>query len=380
MSHFHPAKNYTFSDLHALLEQQVSLKTALKQVCPGPNPGDPDYVLYSYKSITTADWKGSPVLGLARGIVLDLANKTIVALPFEKFFNHYEHPPACRYKTWTITSIETKFDGSLGIGFYDARYGAWRICTRGSFKSSQARWGETMFLACPNLDKLDKDVTWLFEIICEESHVVVQYEEDHLRLLSGYRVSTFEQLSRSDVEKAAEVLQLPIVEQLPIISTSSIIEELLPSFRGIDCEGVVVQFMTPEGTFERRKFKGENYKALHAAKSDVSRARVLTVMSTAGDVDEAMKVITSFSTHMPEEHTDLILNWAKQIACNFEEFTLKLKADQDATAEMDPKTLGLTIKNPDKEDFVFQLPTQLRALLFSTRRGNSPAAKIWANC
>lgn len=66
--HHHPAKQWSFDELHGALEDCVTKGAAHRRVCKGTDPEHPEYVLYSYKSITTADWRGMPALALARGI------------------------------------------------------------------------------------------------------------------------------------------------------------------------------------------------------------------------------------------------------------------------------------------------------------------------
>lgn len=376
-SHHHPAKKYTFAELHHALEDCVAKGAAHKRVCRGTNPDHPEYVLYSYKSITTADWAGMPALALARGIVLCPETETIEALPFEKFFNHNEHPPKCNYRTWTIEAVENKYDGSLGIAYYDSRFEQWRMITRGSFVSPQSEQGQTMLLRLDGLDDLDREVTWMFEIICRESYVVVKYDHEHLRLLSGYNKNTFAEIQHADLAAVAERLKVPIAERLMFESLDAIHEYLKVS-NGLDTEGCVVRFRRPDGMMERRKIKGANYKALHAAKSDISRARVHTIMSTSSDAETALATVREYTIHQPEEHTKVITDWAQEILDTFQALYTAFETDLDSTKEMSPKELGLAIKDDTHN---FKLPQKLRRLLFTGHKtGVVPATKLWEHC
>ena len=84
----------------------------------------------------------------------------IVARPFKKFFNYDEHKPEDIPNEDYV--VYEKMDGSLGILFnYENE---WIMTTRGSFTSPQAIKGKELLGKYP-LDKLNKNNTYLFEII-----------------------------------------------------------------------------------------------------------------------------------------------------------------------------------------------------------------------
>lgn len=120
--------------------------------------------------------------------MIDPAKKKIAALPFPKFFNHNEYPPAQGYvgDDYKIVSTEIKYDGSLGIAFWDEYDNQWSMITLKSFSIEQVRLGidalEKLLssrLSNSNIggeeELLSKANTYLFEIICPESKVVVMY-------------------------------------------------------------------------------------------------------------------------------------------------------------------------------------------------------------
>lgn len=376
--HYHPAKDYSFADLFSALEDCVTQGAAIRRTCKGTDPEHPEYTLYSYKSITTANWRETPALALARGIVLCEETQTIEVLPFEKFFNHNEHPPKCKYRTWTVEAVEDKYDGSLGIAFFDKRLDEWRMITRGSFISPQSAWGQTELHKLPGLVGLDRDVTWMFEIICEKSRVVVQYETEHLRLLSGYNTKTFQEIPRDELERVAASLGVPVAERLDHLQSLDAVHDHLKESHGLETEGYVVRFRRPDGVMERRKVKGASYKALHAALSDISRARVHSIMIFAPDAKTALTTVQAYAVHQPEEHTKVILDWAQEIADKFDELHTAFAADMKSTGDMSQKELGLAIKNSTHD---FKLPTKLQRLLFTARKSSSiPVGKLWEHC
>lgn len=131
-----------------------------------------DLTLFKYTIDTHIKDLWNPVNRLARGIILR-TDGTIIARPFEKFFNLGEKPetelknlPNEPYEIWEKT------DGSCGIGHYiDDK---WKLATPGSFESEQAIEG-TKILYEYNLAALPLDCTPLFEIIYPENRIVVDY-------------------------------------------------------------------------------------------------------------------------------------------------------------------------------------------------------------
>lgn len=93
-----------------------------------------------------------------RGLVTN-SKGDIVARPFKKFFNYEEYKPEDIPNEEYV--VYEKMDGSLGILFY---YNEWILATRGSFTSPQAIKGKEILKKYP-LEKLDKNNTYLFEII-----------------------------------------------------------------------------------------------------------------------------------------------------------------------------------------------------------------------
>lgn len=100
----------------------------------------------------------------ARGLVVDKEGN-ILARPFQKFFNFEEHDPSEIDMSLEYEIFE-KVDGSLIILFYYEPHMQWIVASRGSFISEQALEAQKMLNAKLNiLDKLNKNFTYLFEII-----------------------------------------------------------------------------------------------------------------------------------------------------------------------------------------------------------------------
>lgn len=114
-------------------------------------------IIWNYSQATQYEGKWDEITLQCRGLVTD-DKGNVVARPFKKFFNMEEgkHTPTKEFEVYE------KMDGSLIIIFwYD---GGWVVASRGSFTSEQAIKGREL-LDKYDLDELDKDKTYCFEII-----------------------------------------------------------------------------------------------------------------------------------------------------------------------------------------------------------------------
>jgi RNA ligase len=181
-----------------------------------------------------------------RGLIFD-KNGTIIARPFGKFFNYEEvdNIPNSKFKVFQ------KLDGSLGIVYYYNKQ--WNIATRGSFNSDQAQYArENLMIEYKALiDKLDKNNTYLFEIIYPENRIVVDYNtSQRLVLLGCINTQTGIEIDIDNIEYPDKALTYSFEDFNSIIATQS--EESKD-------EGYVIQF--EDGS--RLKMKYDKYKSLH---------------------------------------------------------------------------------------------------------------------
>lgn len=134
---------------------------------------------YSPDCIYNSAWNTFSLL--ARGLIIDLANDNIVALPFPKFFNHFEKP----IKPTPPLLGREKIDGSLGIVYY---WNGWQVATKGCFDSPLIDAAKSMLVT----DELDERNTYLVEIVHPEFSNVIPYQHRALYMLGAYNLDTFE--------------------------------------------------------------------------------------------------------------------------------------------------------------------------------------------
>jgi RNA ligase len=212
---------------------------------------DGKLVLYNYTNKCIYDKKWNKITLNNRGHVYDAKTGHLIAVAFPKFFNLSELPTS---KSRNLVKKKDyrcyeKLDGSLGIIYHYE--GRWRVNTRGSFNSEQAKEAFDM-LRNYNL-KIPIFFTLLVEIIYPENRIVIDYKNKReLVLLSVYNRITGKELSRKEIEIISHNTGIPIVKEYDLT-----FEEMFEfqKQKNITIEGFVVRFKNGE----RVKIKNIEY-------------------------------------------------------------------------------------------------------------------------
>ena len=227
-----------------------------------------------------AQWERhwTPLTLACRGLIVDSAGK-IQARPFPKFFNWGEPgaPEAAEYLGMQFQAWE-KMDGSLGILYWTGDTRA-AIATRGSFHSDQAEHATALLNVryAPELRRMDRDLTYLFEIVYPENRIVVNYDDrDELVLLAVIETATGRDIPLDRFSHLA--FRQP--ELLRFDRPEAALELDRENF-----EGVVIRY--EDGT--RVKVKLEAYKRLHAVVTNLSDKQVWATLSAGHDIGWLMR-------------------------------------------------------------------------------------------
>ena len=147
--------------------------------------------LVCFKYATEADFS-DPLVCEARGIIIDVARPAVVCWPFDKFFNVQEQYAA--EIDWGTARVLEKIDGSLiKLYWYN---GEWVFATSFYCDASDApvpghkdmTYRDIIAMA-DNYDKipfqaLDRECTYLFELVSPLTQVVIKYDRTLLYYLS----------------------------------------------------------------------------------------------------------------------------------------------------------------------------------------------------
>ncbi|PXA97756.1 2'-5' RNA ligase [Nostoc sp. 3335mG] len=234
--------------------------------------------LWCYTSKAVYDRLWSPATLAARGLILDVEERRVVATAFPKFFNLGE--AGTPVPDGPCEAFE-KVDGSLIVIFHHD--GRWRAATKGALDSSQALWAEAR-LRDQGLSALVPGTTYLAEALYAENRIVVRYDESGLVLLAAYDEQGFE-LDFDSIEATAQALGWRAAGRIRFAGIDDLIARagMLPA----DAEGYVLRFAGGQ----RVKLKGAEYSRIHAILSRVTPLGIWDAMVAGDSLDEMRRVI-----------------------------------------------------------------------------------------
>lgn len=319
------------------------------------HPREPLGILnYTEKASWEGVWNDATLK--CRGLIYDMTTMRVLARPFEKFFNYEQLGPQWVPPTGMVT-VTDKQDGSLGI-LYPLPTGGWAIATRGSFASDQALHAtELLNTGVLYPLYLDRDITYLFEIIYPENRIVLNYGSmDELVLLGAVNIETGMQY-RPD--EAAFMLNWTgrRTEIFPALTFGDALE--MPPRE--NAEGIVVYF---HETGDRVKLKQEDYVALH---------RLVTGM-TDRSVWEALgqgQTISQIQEPLPEEFHQ----WVDDVACDLVDQAVKIMGEVGREFE---RVLDTMPQDMTRKDFALAVKDHpMRAYLFKYLDGEALWPVVW---
>ncbi|MGB0871006.1 MAG: RNA ligase [Flavobacteriales bacterium] len=296
--------------------------------------------IYNYSQKTQYDCFWNEYTLNCRGLILD-DKYNIVAKTLPKFFN-IEEIGHDKLPDESFT-IHEKLDGSLGILYWlnDKPY----IATRSSFTSIQAVKANQLLQSKYNhlIPKLEKNKTYIFEIIYPSNRIVVNYGTDeHLILLAIIDNNTLKEEPLMD-------LGFPLPKTYKNIDLKT-----LKSLNKDNEEGFVIKF---EHGF-RVKIKFENYIELHRIVTQVSSRTVWDELKENGHLRE------EWLNNVPDE----FYKWVKAMENRLKNAYLSIenKAKKD-----------FLIKSTDKETAEYFLSCQYSTIMFAIKNNKPYEQYIW---
>lgn len=253
-----------------------------------------DIYNYTEQAQFTATW--DDVTRKCRALVVDEGTGKVVARGYEKFFNYSEHANSKSYAPplpkEAFIAYE-KVDGSLILLFY--AYHAWRVASRGSFTSDQAR--TAMAVLSSDYDWIDenlnRDFTYVTEIVYPENRIVVDYGDKVELVLHGiFNNKTLEEVPLYEADPDAwETLSFGrIVKTYPFNGGIFLLDHLASGsndiegnfVRGVDAEGYVIRFQSGV----RCKVKFNDYVHLHKIITNCTEKSVWETLSSGGTLND----------------------------------------------------------------------------------------------
>lgn len=243
-----------------------------------------------------------PEVQESRGIIINHKKCEVVCWPFRKFGNFGES--YVDNIDWKSASVQEKVDGSIMKLWFDKRpeHRLWRISTNGVIDAFTCKsqfgnvYGE-MFLEASrkqnlDLEKLDVDNTYIFELVGPFNRVVVEYPETMI-----YHTGT-----RNNITGQEQETDIGIIKPKKYKLTS--LEDCIEAAKALNTINTdnrfdVQQegFVVVDANFNRIKIKSPQYVAVHHAFNGgiLSRKRAMDMILENEDEE--------YLTYFPEYKT-----------------------------------------------------------------------------
>lgn len=207
------------------------------------------------------------ILQESRGIIINIASLEVVCWPFRKFGNYnegYSDPI-----DWSSARVQEKVDGSIIKLWFDKSLNKWQFSTNGMIRAENAPVEKKIGITYADIinnadnvndipyDKLNKDYTYIFELVSPDTRVVVKYDNASL-----YHLGT-----RSNVTGKEFDIDIGIKKprQFPLSSLDNCISAVIelnknmPEGENVRQEGFVVV----DKNWNRVKIKSPDYIMVH---------------------------------------------------------------------------------------------------------------------
>lgn len=337
-------KNKKFLIDTSLLDQMIKDGFVMVQ----KHPTEKLYI-YNYTNLCQYESMWNDVTLKCRGLILD-ENYNLVAKGFNKFFNLGKHESS---KLADIPKeyfeVYEKLDGSIGILYFidDKPY----IASRGSFNSEQALHATDLLYSKYShvIDKLNRNYSYLFEIIYPSNRIIVDYGNlDDIILIGIIDNFSGEEVDLVDIG-------FPVVKKYNGVKY---IDELLLN-QEKNREGYVLKFKNGL----RVKIKYDEYVRLHRLITQVSSISIWESLRYNNSFDEILdRVPDEFYSWVKKTQTDLLLQYYKIETEALEVLQLKNKFSRkdfsnycdENTSKRIKSIVFLMYDNKDYSDYIWK--------------------------
>jgi len=311
----------------------------------------PDHGLFIYNYTAAAQYERywDEVTLNCRGLILD-EDMNIVARPFPKFFNLGENEHQIIPNE--PFDVYDKMDGSLGILYWinDQPF----IATSGSYTSEQSVIATKMLYNKYKLSitQLDKNSTYLFEIIYPENRIVVNYDGMNALILLGV-IDT-----KTGEDRPLQDIGFPLVKKYDGIKDI----HQLKAINIDNKEGFVIRFQSGL----RYKIKMEEYVRLHRLVTQISTVSIWAHLSqnAHSNTFDYQLTLTELLERVPDEFYD----WVKEQETILRQAYLTIEQE----CQKDFKIL-----NTRKETAKYFLSRPYPSVLFNMLDNKDYQAAIW---
>lgn len=269
------------------IKENSDWKEILKNECGITIKEEYPYAIFNYG--LTSDFS-NPIVQEARGIIIDIETLEVVCFPFRKFGNYNES--YADKIDWNTARVQDKIDGSIIKMWYVKGdnpvidNGYWTFSTNSMIYADKAianaMTGETFMDIIEKADNfhdisktngiLNRDYTYIFELVSPETQVVVRYDKPHLYHIGTRNNVTGEELIADiGIEKPKEY---PLKSLEDCVNAAAKLNQSEDGeVHKVSKEGYVVV----DGNWNRIKVKSPDYLMLHhlSSNANFSKERIV---------------------------------------------------------------------------------------------------------
>lgn len=284
--------------------------------------------IFTYSQIDSDFY--NPIVRECRGLILDTQTMAPVCVPFNKFGNYGEgYVP---FIDWTTARVQEKVDGSLiKVWWYKD---SWRVSTNGTIDAQDAPIDSDIVpyknfyeLFCAGAESsgliyeiLDKENTYMFELVSPFNRVVVPYNEVKI-----YHIGTRNNKSLSEIDVDIGI-EKPKTYGLRSFDECISATSRMPFSE----EGYVVV----DGDWNRVKIKSPAYVAAHHLKNNgvITKARIITMLR-ANEEEEFLNYYPEYRPmfdeveKMTDRFVEIMQNEINGLECAVQKLTRKQFAE-----------------------------------------------------
>jgi len=302
----------------------------------------PDHDLYIYNYTQNAQFERiwNEVTLACRGLILD-ENENVVARPFPKFFNLGEIENQILPES--TFEVYDKMDGSMGILYWVDEVPF--MASRGSFSSVQSDKANEMLHGKyrNSWSLLDKNKTYLFEIIYPENRIVLDYGvSEELVLLAIIDTKSGEEFPLEDIG-------FPVVEKYDGIKDILTLKQMDIANK----EGFIIKYAN---NF-RVKIKFDEYLRLHRIITQVSNLNIWEYLKTNQSMEEILE-------RVPDEFFDWVKQTKRDLENKYSVIEVQCKAD-------------FQVLESRKETALYFMTCQYPGVLFAILNNKNYSEIIW---
>jgi hypothetical protein len=289
-------------------------------------------VLLKYDQLVSPTLMALPEMQDCRGLVLELGTWKVMSLAFRKFFNAEEGN--AHKIDWSTAHVLEKLDGSCIQVYYDRFKDTWFAATTGTAEGegevnnklgttfNQLFWTTVKDKYNFDVNKLDKNYCYVFELTTPYNIVVKPHGESSATLLMCRNLTTLEELSFDQLGVVSAYIGIPLVKSYDLNAKD--VGALLRTFENMvwSEEGYVVV----DGNFNRIKIKNPAYVAVHHLKGKTAEHQIMVIIK-ANELEE-------FGATFPERIAEM-----NKLKANYDALVAKLNMVWDELKTRRPKNI-----------------------------------------